>query len=224
MNHEPQTTRTSNVLTAVAVAACLLLGVWMTVWLNAPPERSHSRKPLSEIRGDPIKGSRGGAQIFAPQTNNSVMATSVDQDYTAISFEELSGFYYELPPPPDPLKLRNSPQLAPAIKKDQIPKGIKSFDGQKVAVQGFMWPLENEKGAVKTFMLLKDQQLCCFGRFPRINEWVRVKMAGNRATRYIPDQPVTVFGLISVGEEIQNGEVTSLYRLVAEDVAGPMDL
>ena len=34
---------------------------------------------------------------------------------------------------------------------------------KKVAVQGFMVPFKLEKGATRTFLLVKDQSYCCYG-------------------------------------------------------------
>lgn len=85
------------------------------------------------------------------------------------------------------------------------------------------WDLKN--GKTTRFLLVRDQSLCCnFGRQPRMNELITVRMSAGKDTRVIMDQPVTVFGVLSAGELIENGEVMSLYRLEGDDVAGPLDL
>jgi hypothetical protein len=81
-----------------------------------------------------------------------------------------------------------------------------------------------KNGKTTRFLLVKDQSLCCFGRMPRMNEWVSVTMKPGKAARVIQDQPVTVFGSIAVGEDMDKGEVLSIYRVDSEDVAGPLDL
>ena len=136
-----------------------------------------------------------------------------------MTFGTLGSYYYELPNLDDVPKGASMPKM-----KQQIPQPIKNFSGKKVAVQGFMVPLKLEKGAAKSFLLVKDQSLCCYGRVPRMNEWISVKMSGDKATKFIGDQPVTVFGKLDVGEEIEQGEVLSIYRMDADDVAGPLDL
>jgi len=63
-----------------------------------------------------------------------------------------------------------------------IPDWIKEFDGKKVAIKGFMMPLRQNDGLVTEFILLKNQQFCCFGKPPTINEWVHVRH-GEEAVR-----------------------------------------
>jgi len=87
-----------------------------------------------------------------------------------------------------------------------------------------MVPIDLKNGKSTKFLLVKDQSLCCFGRMPRMNEWVSVKMKAGKSARVIQDQPVTVFGSLDVGELIDSGEVQSIYRIESEDVAGPLDL
>jgi hypothetical protein len=55
-----------------------------------------------------------------------------------------------------------------------------------------MVPVKIEKGMTTDFLLVKDQSLCCFGRMPRMNEWIGVRMAGDKSARFIGDRPVTV--------------------------------
>src|SRR5207237_9617512 len=126
-------------------------------------------------------------------------------------FGTLSSYYYEIPTLDDP--------ALKAPPKDQIPEPIKTLNGKKVAIQGFMVPTDLKNGKTTKFLLVKDQSLCCFGRMPRMNEWVSVKMKPGKAARVIQDQPVTVFGNIEVGEDIDKDEVLSIYRVDSEDVA-----
>ena len=48
--------------------------------------------------------------------------------------------------------------------------------------------------------------------------------APGQGARAVLDQPITVVGLISVGEVFDKGELLSIYRMEADDVAGPLDL
>lgn len=134
------------------------------------------------------------------------------QGYVTVDFNKLSNFEYELPDP-----------FAPATQKLQntIPDGIKSLNGKMVALEGFMLPLDLTPQGVSVFMLNASLDMCYFGAPVRMNEWVLVTMKGGKRAAFT-HLATTVKGRLSVGEEIRNGRVTSLYRLEADaaDVEG----
>ena len=111
-----------------------------------------------------------------------------------VTFDLLSGYDYE---------------------KGHIPERIKALDGQKVAVTGFMFATLFDKTSVKGFLLMKDQNTCCFGAVPNENDFIDVEMSSSKGVRYIPDVPVTVVGKLSVGEKFL---VNSIYRMEADNV------
>jgi len=218
---------------AIGVVFCLALGASLTYFLSATPAQPRP-KVVSNVQGDlidaPVNPSAGATAISPDQKTAApgAAAPATTGDFLNVTFDSLSSYHYEIPnldgtaKTPD-LKTVGGDKSTPAVK-DQIPAPIRAFSGKKVAVQGFMVPMKIEKGATKSFLLVKDQSLCCYGRMPRMNEWISVKMSGEKSAKFISDQPVTVFGKLDVGEEIEKGEVLSVYRLEAEDVAGPLDL
>lgn len=111
-----------------------------------------------------------------------------------VNFDFLSGFDYE---------------------KDQTPNPIQMLNGKKVAVTGFMLPVDFEEGKVTSFILLNNQMACCFGIMPRMNELIYVKMQGNSSTKFMTDVPIKVFGKFKVGEE---NVVGRLYGIEADRV------
>lgn len=111
-----------------------------------------------------------------------------------VNFDFLSGFDYE---------------------KDQTPNPIRMLNCKKVAVTGFMLPVDFEEGKVTSFILLNNQMACCFGIMPRMNELIYVKMQGNSSTKFMTDVPIKVFGKFKVGEE---NVVGSLYGIEADRV------
>jgi hypothetical protein len=126
--------------------------------------------------------------------------------YQPVAFSTLSNYEYELPDPLDPSS--RAPQ-------NVIPASVKSLNGKMVALEGFMLPLDLTPEGVSVFMLNASLDMCYFGAPVRMNEWVLVKMkAGTRAK--FTHLATTVKGRFEVGEEMRNGRVTSLYRLVAD--------
>jgi len=84
-----------------------------------------------------------------------------------------------------------------------------------------MVPLEvrEEDGKAASFMLVQSQMTCCFGIAPKMNEWVFVQMGKEGAAKVMMDIPVTVFGVLSVGEDY-SGQWT-LCRMTADKTAYP---
>jgi hypothetical protein len=128
------------------------------------------------------------------------------QAYQPVDFNKLSSFDYELPDPFDP---------APAPINNVIPDAVKALDGKLVAIEGFMLPLDLNPQGVTTFMLNASIDMCYFGAPVRMNEWVLVTMKGGKRAAFT-HLATTVKGKLSVGEQIRNGRVGSLYRLEAD--------
>jgi hypothetical protein len=103
----------------------------------------------------------------------------------------------------------------------QIPDQIKSLDGKKVALKGFMVPLNSRSGLVIECLLLKSQSMCCYGVPPRINEWVIVRIPAG--VKSIMDRPVTIYGRLSVGEYLQDQRLRAIYQLEGEKMDEPAD-
>lgn len=120
-------------------------------------------------------------------------------DFPKVTWAELGGFKY-------------------TPKKTKLPDRILAMKGQKLQLQGFMLPVDFSGRKVRTFLLSRDQNACCFGIMPAFNEWLFVRMAPNRPADVLMDRPVTVWGVLDVGEEVKDGQVTSLYRITAEGV------
>ena len=213
----------SNVWVTVSVLACLGLGVAATYWLmnGGPAEAEVGRAAPVQgrlLRAPATKTPATPATVQSANPAPVPVPAPGDSEYTTVTFDTLAGFFY-LAPDADGL-----PSEASAGRKNQIPAPIRAFNGKKIAVQGFMMPLKVEKGGCKAFLLVRDQGICCFRRTPRMNEWISVSMKGEQTARLITDQPITIFGTLSVGELIENGTVTSVYRLVADELSGPLDL
>lgn len=127
--------------------------------------------------------------------------------YQNISFAQLSDFEYEVP---DPLAgpVANQP---PNI----IPASVKALNGRKIAVRGFMLPLDLDQDGVSQFLLNGSFDMCYFGAPVRMNEWILVTMKDGKKTPFT-HLATMVYGTVEVGEEVKNGRVLSLYRMHAD--------
>ena len=140
---------------------------------------------------------------------------TADGQWWKVTFAALGSFKYDVP---DPDELRKSPTPTKPLK-DQIPAKLKGLDKQKVLVVGFMVPIEiTREGKVKSFAITQNQQFCCFGVPPAMNEWVMVTMEEGKVADYIMDLPVAAYGELAVSEEIEDGYVLSMYRMKSSEV------
>lgn len=129
-------------------------------------------------------------------------------DYQAVSWKELASFPY-------------APSVRPSSKVKKpvhIPPSIHRLDGTPLRLSGYMMPVEMDGENVATFVLVRNQAMCCFGRTPEMNEWVMVRFRGGSSIPMNMDRPISVSGNFEVGEEIEEGAVVSLYRMVADRV------
>lgn len=163
--------------------------------IDAPPISSSSDS-LGSVTGrralptDPLELAKIDENAPAPRTR---------EGYEPVSWERLSNFDYEI---------NDEGELNPGMK---LPQSVKVLDGSLVSVSGFMIPIEVAGDRASLFILVRSQLLCCFGQAPQLNEWILVRAAP--PLPIVTDVPLTVFGVLEVGPEIQNRQILSLYRL-----------
>ena len=167
---------------------------------------------MSLVRGDPIaRSDRSDESDGADRSDDLGLGLEAGEDGPIlVEFDRLAGFEYET----------DGSREADA---GQIPALILALDGREVGVRGFMLPVRVEGGLVREFLLMRDQSMCCFGVIPEINEWVAVTMT-SKGVRAMMDQPVTVFGVLQVGEVFEHGVLAGIYRMDGVELAGPLDL
>ena len=130
-----------------------------------------------------------------------------------IDFFELASFTYNPKEPYEP---------APHAIPNALPDWIKALNGKKVLIRGNATPVTIEPAGVSEFFLANQTDPCGFGTMPRINEWIYVKMGGGRSVDIRAPAggtvEVLVKGTFSVKEEIEEGNIVSLFTLVADNV------
>lgn len=99
-----------------------------------------------------------------------------------------------------------------------LPPEVRALDDQRVELSGYIVPLDVEAGRIQSFLLVRDQMLCCFGKMPALNEWVFVEFPRGSGLELQVDRPLQVSGRFRAREEREEGVVMSLYRMRAEKV------
>ena len=157
-----------------------------------------------------------GASATPPADSNAALVSQpFDQNTNEVlqlRFNTLSSFPYSVHlGQADP---NGRPSL---VTSDEIPPLIRTLDGRRVAVTGYVMPLRTQGRGVTQFLLARDQLSCCFGPSPQMNHWIYVTMPrGDFRPRVF--SLATVTGTLRVGELMKNGVLQSIYQLAAEKV------
>ena len=99
----------------------------------------------------------------------------------------------------------------------KLPAHILALDGMKVSAAGFMLGLDADQD-IHEFLLVESQWSCCFGKVPELHELFVVRVPKDQPGVDLTGSRVVVSGRLEVGEEVDEGFVTSVYRIVADQM------
>lgn len=199
---------------------------------NAPskrrrPQPESFQKRIVKFHASKSSGAAGDESDFikpqmaprpVPQETLEEATDAQISGYQRIGFDRLAGFPFEVT---DAIvDATRDPKGASAATRQQIPPAVLALDGAKAAIRGFLIPLRMEDGRAVEFLLMRDQNLCCFGKVPNLHEWISVA-APRLAVKPDMDRPITVLGTLRVGEQRENGYLVGIYRLDADKVIAP---
>jgi len=166
--------------------------------------------PLSLVLSSGVSAQAAETTPAAPGGAAAIAAPKVENGYLKLGFEQLAAYPFT-PPPFDPAA---DPKAVPPTGEEQIPALVKSWNGKKAIISGYMVPVKMDKGLVTEFLLMRNTMACCFGTVPNMNEWVVVKM--KTGVQPMMDVPVEFYGQLKVGAMFENGYMTGLYELEGE--------
>lgn len=139
----------------------------------------------------------GGIQILVPHRDFKIEGP---QNAIRVSYDDL-----------DLLKVLNmEPVPEDAVK--HFPSWLKALDGQRIRLRGFMYPTFDATG-IDQFVLARDNQICCFGRNPKVYDLVSVQMRDGVTTDYIQNRPFDVVGTFRIDLLAEGGKPMGLYWL-----------
>jgi hypothetical protein len=84
------------------------------------------------------------------------------------------------------------------FKPSMLTDEIKKLDGQTIRIRGFILPAFKQTG-IKRFVLVRDNQECCFGPKAALYDCVKVQMAAGETVEYTV-RPVAVVGTMQLKE------------------------
>jgi hypothetical protein len=164
-----------------------------------------------------LAGALAAADISAPPPFRDPVTAKIDGEHLLVlGFDKLSAFPYTIV---DAGTGATPAEIEEARKKDKVPDWIKIYDGKRVALTGYMMPLQLENGRSKKFVMMKDVTTCCYGAVPNMNDYVVVAMKGDGIVA-VPDVPVVLIGTFRVEEKYEAGYVTALFGMEGEKFLG----
>ena len=99
-----------------------------------------------------------------------------------------------------------------------MPSWLKGLSGQRIKIRGFMYPTFETEG-IERFVLARDNQICCFGRDPKIYDLVQIDMRAGKTTNYIPaTRAFDVVGRLKIEMVAEGGKPYGLYFLEDAEV------
>lgn len=160
---------------------------------DSPVELAASRA-AGAVQAEPVERT---IQLLVPERSFSVEGPD---DAIRISYDDF-----------DLLKVLNM-EPVPVDAVDHFPEWLKDLDGKRVRVRGFMYPTFQETD-IPGFVLARDNQICCFGRNPKIYDLVEVTLAPGVTTDYIQGRPFDVVGQFHIRPEADGDELWQLYQM-----------
>ena len=107
------------------------------------------------------------------------------------------------------------------FKPEMITKELKELDKKTFKLRGFILPTSVfQQSGIKQFVLVRDNQECCFGPGAAIYDCVIVEMNPGKTTSFAT-RVVTVKGKLEIDTESYqdaDGTFYAIYRLTAEEV------
>jgi hypothetical protein len=99
--------------------------------------------------------------------------------------------------------------------RDMLPDTIEALTKQRLRIRGFILPTPQRRG-IKQFVLVRDNQECCFGPGAALYDCILVEMQPGKTAEY-SIRPVAVEGIFDINEiKGPDGKHLAIYHMDAE--------
>ncbi len=89
---------------------------------------------------------------------------------------------------------------------------VRAANGAQVRIVGYMLPLAVEQGRTRQFLVMRNQNACCFGQMPAANEYLVAETAAPGLPVRM-DIPVSLVGRLRVAPVVSGGAVVQFFNL-----------
>lgn len=122
------------------------------------------------------------------------------EDEIRVSFDDI-----------DLLKVLNM-EPVPEDALEMFPTWLSGLEGRRVHIRGFMFPTLSQSG-ITYFQHVRDNEICCFGRTPKVYDRISTLLKEGETTEYIQGRPFDVVGTLRIDPIYEDGEWLQLYVL-----------
>ena len=102
--------------------------------------------------------------------------------------------------------------------RSMLTKQIEAMAGQRIRIRGYILPTPQKNG-ITTFVLVRDNQECCFGPGAALYDCILVDMRKGKTAEF-SIRPVAAEGIFDIRELVIGGKHLAIYHLDAESVGG----
>ncbi|WP_419184650.1 DUF3299 domain-containing protein [Botrimarina mediterranea] len=101
--------------------------------------------------------------------------------------------------------------------RSMLTEEVRQLDGERIRIRGYILPTSQARG-IKNFVLVRDNQECCFGPGAALYDCILVTMQGDKSAEFSV-RPVAVEGKFKVEEFYgPDDKPLAIYRLDGEAV------
>jgi hypothetical protein len=113
--------------------------------------------------------------------------------------------------------LRFEMQIGEPFRRELLTDAIMALDGKPIRIRGFILPTAQKRG-LKQFVLVRDNQECCFGPGAALFDCILVEMLPGKTAEF-SIRPVAVSGTFHVREfQGPDGVHLAVYQIDGEEV------
>lgn len=102
------------------------------------------------------------------------------------------------------------------FERKMLPASIEALDGKPMRIRGFILPTPQQRG-IKQFVLVRDNQECCFGPGAALFDCILVDMNEGETAEYTI-RPVAVTGTFAIQEVVVDGKHLAIYHIAGDEV------
>lgn len=174
---------------------------------SPPPTAADVAATRTEAASDPSPGGESGAQASADDS----AASAPDPAAGPPS----PGFSRPLDKTFDDIKFEM--EVGAPFDRGLLTDPIRALDGARIRIRGYILPTMTKRG-IKQFVLVRDNQECCFGPGAALYDCVLVTMQPGKTTEYSL-RSVAVEGRFTIDEFVgPDGYPLAIYRMEGESV------
>ena len=196
---------TSHGRVSVPLAACLLATapLWMT-GCGSKPVGATSEAPSYGTKSSAVNDASDEKPVQRPKLLPGAKTIAQERAGDRAYDKTFDDIRFEIKPG-DP------------FRREMLPETIEAMAGQRIRIRGFILPTPQKRG-IKQFVLVRDNQECCFGPGAALYDCILVEMKPDKTTEY-SIRPVAVDGTFDIREfKGPDGKHLAIYHIEGESV------